>query len=451
MTSRIDYTLSLAMKTRFFSFSPLFLALLVLHPLTVLAAHPEPLQPIGEAKGIRPGRVVWVHDPEATDWKGPGDGHWWEPAHTCQERVDAMVSNALRSLTGETSEAGAWKQLFHYQNRAFGKGDVGYRVGEKIAIKVNFVGFIASMKSVDPDTYQMTKLQDYMNTSPQMIIALLRQLVRVAGVAESDITVGDTLTYFPNEYYSLIHQQFPKVQCVDVAGKMGRRQAKPSSIPIYWSSRPKDCAQDFVPDWFAEADYLINLANLKAHGGTGVTLCAKNHFGSLIRTPVQKGYYDLHPVSFAKQEKIYRPLVDLMGHRHIGGKTMLYLVDGLYPGIHPKDPSPRRWSPPPFNGDWASSLLASQDPVAIDSVGFDFLYAEYSEPKNRGVDDFLHEAALAPHSPSGTAYDPNHPGAEKPLASLGAHEHWNNATDRKYSRNLGTGKGIELIAIRPEK
>jgi len=31
-------------------------------------------------------------------------------------------------------------------------------------------------------------------------------------------------------------------------------------------------------------------------------------------------------------------------------------------------------------------------------------------------------------------------------ASLGAHEHWNDATARKYSRNLGLKEGIELIA-----
>jgi hypothetical protein len=31
------------------------------------------------------------------------------------------------------------------------------------------------------------------------------------------------------------------------------------------------------------------------------------------------------------------------------------------------------------------------------------------------------------------------------------HEHWNNPRDRQYSRNLGTGEGIELIqAIGPE-
>jgi hypothetical protein len=27
------------------------------------------------------------------------------------------------------------------------------------------------------------------------------------------------------------------------------------------------------------------------------------------------------------------------------------------------------------------------------------------------------------------------------------HEYWNNVTDKKYSRNLGTGNGIELVTI----
>jgi hypothetical protein len=30
------------------------------------------------------------------------------------------------------------------------------------------------------------------------------------------------------------------------------------------------------------------------------------------------------------------------------------------------------------------------------------------------------------------------------IGSLGVHKHWNNAIDKKYSRNLGTRKGIEL-------
>jgi hypothetical protein len=423
-------------------------AVIALGCLTIQGAEPERLAPIGEGKGIHPGRVVWVHDPKATDWRGPGDGHWWEPQHTNQEEVNAMVSRALRELTGEATDAGAWGQLFRHLNKARGKGDAGYQPGEKVAIKVNFVGFIRSMNAVNPETYALKGRADYMNTSPQVILALLRQLVRVAGVKEADIAVGDSLACFVNEYYDLLHAEFPKVQYVDGLGKFGRLQVKSSAVPLYWSCRPEGCRQDFVPDFFAEAAYLVNLANLKAHTGAGVTLCAKNHFGSLVRGPADKEYYDMHRNSFAQDVKMYRPQVDLMGHAHFGGKTVLYLIDGLYSGKHPIDPAPCKWKSAPFNGDWTSSLLASQDPVAIDSVGFDLLWTEWEDlPHQKGTDDYLHEAALADHPPSGTFYDPDHPNPEKRLSSLGVHEHWNNPREKRYSRNLRLDKGIELVPV----
>ena len=59
-----------------------------------------------------------------------------------------------------------------------------------------------------------------------------------------------------------------------------------------------------------------------------------------------------------------------------------------------------------------------------------------------GADDYLTEAAMADEPPSGTFYDPDGDGVR--LESLGVHEHWNNPLDKKYSRNLGAGKGIEL-------
>jgi len=66
----------------------------------LVLAQPQPAnEPIGVARGIYPGRVVWVHDPEATDWQGPGDGHWWESNHTSQARVNQMMSRAIRELT----------------------------------------------------------------------------------------------------------------------------------------------------------------------------------------------------------------------------------------------------------------------------------------------------------------------------------------------------------------
>lgn len=413
------------------------------------AAEPQPLAPIGLGKGVHPGRVVWVHDPEVTDWEGPGDGHWYQDNHTKQGRVDQMVARSVCDLAGDGTPRNAWDKLFRHFNRTRGRGDVGYRPGEKVVIKPNWVGMIWREGAVDPETYKLVKRQDYMNTAPQMIIALLRQLVEVAGVAEPDITVCDTLAYLVNEYYEILHGDYPKVQYQDYAGRFGRIQVQSSTAPLYWSCRPQGVTQDFVPQCFAEAEYLINFANLKAHTGAGVTLCAKNHFGSLVRWPVQQGYFDMHRASFSRATQIYRELVDLMGHAHLGGKTVLYLMDGLYSGKHPIDPAPRRWASPPFDGQWAASLLASQDPVAIDSVAVDFLRAEWDDPPRRsGADDYLHEAALAHDPPSGTFYDPNHPTPDQRLASLGVHEHWNNAQEKKYSRNLGTGEGIELVAAR---
>jgi len=82
--------------------------------------------------------------------------------------------------------------------------------------------------------------------------------------------------------------------------------------------------------------------------------------------------------------------------------------------------------------------------VALESVAVDFSAAEKTAKLMVGaVDNYLHEAALAQRPPSGTRYDPEGDGTT--LQSLGVHEHWNNAEKRQYSRNLGTGQGIELV------
>ena len=60
-----------------------------------------------------------------------------------------------------------------------------------------------------------------------------------------------------------------------------------------------------------------------------------------------------------------------------------------------------------------------------------------------GAEDYLHEAAEANNPASGTFYAP---GGVR-LASLCVHEHWNDSTNKQYSRNISpTNKGIELVA-----
>jgi hypothetical protein len=96
--------------------------------------------------------------------------------------------------------------------------------------------------------------------------------------------------------------------------------------------------------------------------------------------------------------------------------------------------------------------------VANDSVATDFLTAEFDARTDipsgvntgfkvdmRNCDGMLHEAALANNPPSGSLYAPNCDG--KRLPSLGIHEHWNNSFEKRYTRNLGIGIGIELVLI----
>ena len=49
---------------------------------------------------------------------------------------------------------------------------------------------------------------------------------------------------------------------------------------------------------------------------------------------------------------------------------------------------------------------------------------------------------MVANAPSGAEYLD---GYGKKVTNLGVHEHWNNKTDKKYSRNLGKTEGIELI------
>jgi hypothetical protein len=407
--------------------------------------------PLGDGKGVYPGRVVWIHDPNATTWGGIGDGYWWDPTHTSQAVVDEMVSKSIRALTGKGSDYAAWDAIFRYFNQQKSKGYVGYQPGEKIMIKVNFVGFIELWGG-----HSYSYKSNYPNTSPQVIHAVLDHLVNIVEVNESDITVGDTLCKFVDSFYNMLHSDFPNVNYLDYVGGPGRVKAQFSSVPTYWSTTEADGKElDHVPVSYANAEYLINIANLKGHyDHGGVTLCAKNHYGSLLRRPdavdPNVDYYDLHSEMLDTVPGMghYRALVDLMGSPHIGGKTILCLIDGLYAGKHPIESTPRRWYTDPFDGDWPSSLFASQDQVAIDSVAFDFLLNEWDEtpgPGWSGADDYLHEAALIPDPCSGTNYDPNNDGGL--TESLGVHEHWNNATDKQYSRNLDpvNGTGIELV------
>ncbi|MFP3937959.1 MAG: DUF362 domain-containing protein, partial [Phycisphaerae bacterium] len=389
--------------------------------------------PIGDPQGIYPGRVSWAHDPSATSWDGTG--YWWD-GNTDQSVVDAMMSNALGWLTGRSTDAAAWDALFRYQNIKTGKGYVGYTPGEKIAIKANF-NTSRSHDDADNDADQ----------TPEVVYTLLDQLVNHAGVAQSDITIFDSGRYIADKIYNYVSPDFPNVVYADTdwynggGGGDGRVTITESTDPeseIVYSGGDAAGYTDNLPQSVVDAEYMVNLSILKKHEMAGVTGMAKNHFGSLCRSPSHL-HNDL--AVYQSSPDHYSPLTDLMAHEQIGGKTILYMLDGLYGGFWSGGDNsiPQKWQMEPFNDHWPSSLFLSQDPVALDSVALDFLLAEDGDLQSH-ADGYLHEAALANNPPSGTTYDPEGDGSPV-SSSLGVHEHWNNSTDKSYT---GGGVGIEL-------
>jgi hypothetical protein len=376
-----------------------------------------------------------------------------------------MVSHSLQELTGEASDASAWDALFRHFNQAHGNGDVGYKAGEKINIKINLTTTSSDLgRRIDAGGNQISD-KEFVAPSLELSHALLDQLVNVVGVAQSDITIGDTTGTVPNYYFDYLTKpaaegggggEFADITFIGRNAVPGRITDTRSSVELHWSiADAEGTLQDFIPKSYADASYFINLAILKTHARAGVTLCAKNFYGSLIRRPTDDGYYNLHAnlLNETPGEGRYRPLVDLMGHEQFGGKTLVAIIDALWTGYDwSRFSVPLKWQSEPFNDSYAASILMSQDIVAIDSVGYDLWYAEAEvttlpgpDPRVVGADDYLTEAALADAPPSGSTYDPEGDGTT--LSSLGVHEHWNNDHERQYSRNLKTGDGIELIEV----
>lgn len=395
----------------------------------------------GKGIGAKPGRVVWSYDPKSVSWNGKG--YWWQPKHFNEKTILKMVRESIASLGGEKQAKSGWSKLFLAQNKRNGTGKTGYKRGQKIAIKANING----SGVFDNDDSGKTKMS---YTNPVLLKCLLTSLIKDAGVSPSDITVYDVSRLFPKYMIELCSKG--KLKGVKFVGRNNGVADKDQ--PINWSYKFKG-AVNYLPTCVTKADYVINLANLKGHS-YGITLCGKNHFGSFINgnemRPPEGA--NLHQFLTMDEMGIYSPLVDLMANHQLGEKTVLYMLDAFICAPSEGDEiteSNSKWKQYPFNGHYASSVFVSQDPVAIDSVGADFLMNEPavinhndSLKNNATVENYLHEASLVKNAPSGNIYKN---GNGKIVKNLGTHEHWTDPVNRKYSRNLGKKEGIELIKI----
>jgi hypothetical protein len=317
---------------------------------------------------------------------------------------------------------------------------VGYTNTEAVAIKINLnncTAYAAAGDSAD--------------ASKQTILSTLRQLVNNAKVPQNKITVYDGIRAIPDRIYTPCHAEFPNVIWVDANGTNGRTKTVWSAAGTFTYSKT-NAGNTIIPTCVVNATYIVNLPLLKGHEYSGITLCAKNHYGSLNA----RDHSNYLKVYLATTMPQYSMLVDILGTKQLGGKDLIYIVDALYANYTNTQANNKdRCGFSLFGGQWCASIFMSQDPVAMESVGLDFLYSEFGPVLGRrtrgatgttpsiNANNYIIEAALANNPPSKTVYKPD----GTTLTSLGVYEHWNNATAKQYSRNLGTGTGIELYSV----
>lgn len=185
------------------------------------------LSPLGVPRGVVPGRVTWAHDPAAVTWDGTGS--WWIDDNNNQAVIDRMVSASIRGLTDKKDDAQAWSAIFHYFNRTHDRGNAGYRAGEKIAIKANL------NNTVDHGTI------DRLNSSPHLILSLVRQLTGPGRVAQTSITVFDSSRFIPSNLYDT--QDSQRVSRRRVCGPYWRRRQREGRVQAqrdpFLHSRPQ--------------------------------------------------------------------------------------------------------------------------------------------------------------------------------------------------------------------
>ncbi|MDP2339103.1 MAG: DUF362 domain-containing protein [Bacteroidota bacterium] len=391
----------------------------------------KPNIPLGVAKGMFPGRVAWGHNTNIASWDGE-TGFWWEDRFNNQAETDKLLSQTLFSLTEIQNEKKSWDALFRFFNKTKRNSDTGYQAGQKVAVKINL-----------NNTYSQESNNE-INANPFLVLSLIKSLVNEAGIKQENITVTDPSRFFTNNVYDKCHAAFPNVHYVDHNGGNGREKSTFVENGFQYSF-DFDRQTRGLATSMAEADYIIDMALLKGHVSQGVTLCAKNFFGC---TSIEDDWHkNAHCSGFSQNregKRQYSVYPDFMGHKDLGGKTMLFLIDGIYSNKFVDRVPAFKWKLTPFNNNWPGSLFASQDGVAIDAVGLDFAITEWPDaPDMKYSDYYLEEMALADNPPSGTVYDPERDGTK--LTSLGVTEHWNNPIDKKYSRNLKKGTGIELV------
>lgn len=249
------------------------------------------------------------------------DGSW----RVSPERSALMVQSLLLSLTGASTVEDSWYRIIPE-----------LKPTSRIAIKVNCIN---------------TSLPSH----PEVTFAIAETLKR-AGVAENNILIWDR--YEGNIREGLFRCGYPintskrGIRCLAVnSSGVGFDEYTQLQVP---SVRKSFSVTRIVSQM---CDYMVNVSVLKDHSISGVTLSLKNFYGAI---PLGN---EFALVDIKRMHKNYGnpQIAELYNNPVIRDKTRLSVCDALL-GCYQGGPTGRP--------QWVNyQLLASLDPVALDSVG----------------------------------------------------------------------------------
>ena len=290
---------------------------------------------------LYPNRVTRVYSENATSWDF-SSGYYFDAI--AGDVARQMVNQAVQDLTDATSAAAAWNEIM-----------ASYVPGDKVAIKINL-----------NNIYNTSDIDNNMDAVAPVIDAVVAALNQNVDVPLSDILVYDSQRALPID--RLVNSSaYPSVFSDDNGSW---RDGDPS----VWNDSVIVTIRDpvgnpayvcNVSDLLTQCEHLINIPLLKRHPEAAVTGAMKNHYGSVSNC------FELHTQPYRRNGSY---IGDINNHPEIRGKTRLIVADALFGSWAHNQGPPRQWQI--FNNGSPNSVLASLDPVAIDSVMFDIINDE---------------------------------------------------------------------------
>jgi len=213
-----------------------------------------------------------------------------------------MLDDGLRTLTGTGEAFAVWHRLFDRE--------------ERVLLKVNCIAYGGP-------------------TQPAVTYAVAQRL-QDAGLRAENILIFDRTDHELRAAGYSLNDGGPGVQCHGSRGEGSEVVLSQARVRFYQE--------------IDSCDAIVNLPTPKQHGGAGISVALKNHYGSVNRPGKLHGDW-CDPA-----------IAELNAQSNIQAKTRLVLGAAL-------SVSPRDWNQPVRE----HALLLSFDPVALDTVARDIL------------------------------------------------------------------------------